>query len=191
MKMEVSVKQFGHKIKSLILKPAAFWKNEKLQPNGTHQMFLGHFLPLVILAGAAEFIGVLNKVPGFYLVHPFMYFIREILLYVLLYFCSVFITNQLIKPFGGHMNLTAVRKLVTYSLMPLILVSIVTNLFPFLYVLDMLSFYSFFIFIAGVEEMLDLPDNKRIRYVLMTLMANLFIFSFLTLFLSKLVASFL
>src|SRR5690554_922084 len=139
--MEVSVKQFGHKIKSLIIKPTAFWKNEKLQPNGVHQVFIGHFLPLVILSGAAEFIGQLNKVPGLYLVFPFMHFSRVIIQYVLVYFCSSFITNQMIRPFGGIMDLTAARKLTAYSLMPLMLVSIVTNLFPFFYILDVLSFY--------------------------------------------------
>lgn len=189
--MEVSVKQFGHKIKNLILKPAVFWRSEKLQPNGIHQMFIGHFLPLVLLAGAAEFTGQLIKGSGFWLMYPFMLFVREIILFVLMYVFSVFITNQLIKPFGGAMNLTAVRKLVAYSMVPLILVSIVTNLFPFLYVIDILAFYSFFVFFMGVEEMLEFPENKRVRYVMMAFIANFFIFSFLSLFLTRLVTSFL
>ena len=154
MEMEVSIKQFGNKIKSLILKPGVFWKNEKLQPNGVHQLFVFHFLPIVFLAGAAEFAGQLLKGSGFYLVYPLMRSLREVLLFLLMYAMSVFFTNQLIKPFGGKPNLTAVNKLVAYSLIPVIIVSTVTNLFPFLYVLDALGFYSFFIFITGVEELL-------------------------------------
>ncbi len=189
--MEVSIGQFGNKIKGLIIRPVSFWKNEKLEPNGTHQLFAGYFLPLLLLVGVAEFAGQLLKGSGFYLMYPFMRALREILLYLLMYVFSVFLSYQLIKPFGGKNNLSAVRKLVAYSLIPVMLVSAVTNLFPFLYILKVLGFYSFFVFMTGVDELLIFPENKRNKYILMTLFANLFIFTFLSIFLSKLATSFL
>ncbi len=189
--MEISIRQFSNKIKNLILKPVSFWKNEKLESNGAQQLFTGYFLPLVLLVGAAEFAGQLLKGSGFYLMYPFMLFLREILLFLFMYGFSVFITTQLMKPFGGSCNIAVVRKIVTYSLIPVMLVTTLTNLFPFLYVLQVLGFYSFFIFVAGVEVLFDFPERKRTRYILISILANFFIYSFLSIFLSKLVASFL
>jgi hypothetical protein len=191
MKMEISLRQFSNKIKNLILRPVSFWKNEKLESNGAQQLFTGYFLPLVLLAGAAEFAGQLLKGSGFYLMYPFMLSLREVLLFLFMYGFSVFVTNQLLKPFGGRNNLAVVRKLVAYSLIPVILVSIVTNLFPFLYALQILGFYSFFLFMTGVEVLFDLPVRKRTRYILISILANFFVYSFLSIFLSKMVASFL
>ncbi|HZH71162.1 MAG TPA: Yip1 family protein [Mariniphaga sp.] len=189
--MEVSIKQFSNKIRHLIFKPTSFWKNEKLIPNGIQPLFLGHFLPLVLLTGAAEFFGQLLKGSGFYLMYPLMRSMREIILYLLMYVFSVFLTQKLIKPFEGKNHTSAVKKLITYSLMPVMLVSIVTSLFPFLYILDVLAFYSFFIFIVGVDELMEFPERKQTRYIVIALMGNLFIYSFLSLFLTRLVTSFL
>lgn len=189
--MEVSIKQIGNKVKTILIRPASFWKNERLEPTGTQQLFAGYFLPLVLLTGAAEFAGQLLKGAGFYLMYPFMRGMREIILFLLLYVVSVFMANQLIKAFGGKKDLCAVRRLVGFSMVPVLLVSAVTNLFPFLYVLEILGFYSFFVFMTGAEELLIFPDNKKNRYVLITLFAIFFVFSFLSIFLSRLVASFI
>lgn len=189
--MEVSIKQIGNKIKTILIRPASFWKSERLEPTGTQHLFAGYFLPLVLLAGAAEFIGQLLKGAGFYLMYPFMRGMREIIFFLLMYVVSVFITNHLIKAFGGKKDLYAVRRLVGFSMVPMLLVSFVTNLFPFLYALEILGFYSFFIFVAGAEELLVFPENKKNRYVLITLFSNLFVFSFLSIILSRLVTSFI
>jgi hypothetical protein len=189
--MEVSIKRIGNKIKALILRPASFWKSERIEPTGTQQLITGYFLPLVLMAGFAEFAGQLLKGSGFYLMFPLMRAMREVLLFLLVFVFSVFLSNQLVKTFGGKKDLPAIRRLVIFSLMPVLLISIVTNLFPFLYVLEILGFYSFFIFMSGVEELLIFPDNKRNRYILIALMSNFFIYSFLSIFLSQLVTSFI
>ncbi len=189
--MEVSIKQIGNKVKTILIRPASFWKSERLEPTGMQQLFTGYFLPLVLLSGVAEFTGQLIRGAGFYLMYPLMRGMREIILYLLMYIVSVFLANQLIKAFGGKRDLYAVRRLVGFSMLPILLVSFLTNLFPFLYVLEILGFYSFFIFMTGAEELLIFPDNKKSRYILITLFSNFFVFSFLSIFLSRLVTSFI
>jgi hypothetical protein len=189
--MDISIRHIGNKTREAILKPKDFWENEKLNPSNLKQMFAGLFLPLVLLTGIAEFVGQLLRGSGFYLMFPLMRAMREIILFFLLYIISVFLSNQLLKAFGGERNLALIRKLVVFSLIPVLLVSIVTNLFPFLYVLDVAGFYSFFIFLAGVEEMFVFPERRRNRYILITLMANFFVYTFLSIFLSRLLTAFL
>ncbi len=189
--MEVSIKRIGNKIKGILIRPASFWKAERIEPTGTPQLYSGYFFPLLLMAGAAEFTGQLLKGSGFFLMYPLMRGMREIILFLLVYLVGVFLSNQLIKAFSGRKDLFAVRRLVAFSLVPMLLVSIVTNLFPFLYVLEILGFYSFFVFMAGADELLDFPENKKGRYILVTLFSNFFIFSFLSILLSRLVTSFI
>jgi hypothetical protein len=181
----------GSKVQMVLLKTGEFWQREKVAPTGSRYLIAWYFFPLVLLAGVAEFMGKMLWSSGFYLLYPLLRSLREIILYLLLYLISVFISNQLIKAFGGKKNLPAIKRIIAFSLAPVILVSILTNLFPFLYVLDILGFYSFFIFLSGVETMLEFPGRKHIKYILITLFANFFVYSFLTIFLSRLVTSFL
>jgi hypothetical protein len=187
--MEISMK--GSKVQMVLLKPGIFWQKEKVVPTGPKELLAWYFFPMIMLAGIAEFAGKMLWSSGFYLLFPLLRSLREITFYLLLYIISVFISNQLIKAFGGKKNLHAVKRIVAFSLAPVILVNILTNMFPFLYVLEILGFYSFFIFLAGVETLLEFPDKKHIKYILITLFANFFVFSFLSIFLSKLVTSFL
>lgn len=189
--MEVSIKRIGNKIKGILFKPASFWKNERVEPTGIQQLYVTYFFPLLLLAGVAEFTGQLLKGSGFFLMYPLMRGMQEIILFLMMYVVSVFLTNHLIKAFSGKKDLFAVRRLVAFSMVPMLLVSFVTNIFPFLYVLNILGFYSFFVFMSGVEELLDFPDNKKSRYILVTLFSNFFVFSFLSIFLSRLVTSFI
>ena len=174
----------GSKVQMVLLKPGVFWQKEKVAPTGSRYLMAWYFFPLVLLAGVAEFAGKMLWSSGFYLLFPILRSLREIALFLLLYLISIFISNQLI-------NLFAVKRIVAFSLAPVILISIITNLFPFLYVLDILGFYSFFIFLAGVETLLEFPGKKYIKYILITLFANFFVYSFLSIFLSGLVTSFL
>jgi hypothetical protein len=187
--MEILMK--GSKVQMVLLKPGIFWQKEKVVPTGLKELLVWYFFPIVLLAGIAEFAGKMLWSSGFYLLFPLLRSLREIILYLLLYLVSVFVSNNLIKAFGGKKNLHAVKRIIAFSLAPVILVNVLTNLFPFLYVLEILGFYSFFIFIGGVESLLVFPEKKHVKYILITLLANFIVYSFLSILLSKLVTSFL
>ena len=87
-------------------------------------------------------------------------------------------------------NKEIARNLVIYSLTPFLLVSAVTGLMPFLYVIDILGFYCFYIFWVGAKEILVFPDNKQSSYILLTVVINFFVFSFLSITLSKLLEAY-
>ncbi len=89
------------------------------------------------------------------------------------------------KTFGAEKNIDLARKLVVYSMTPMLLVSVITALFPFLYVVDIFGIYSFYLFWIGAKELLTFPENKEHSYIILTIVVNFFIFSFLSVFLSK------
>lgn len=173
-------------IKELLLTPNEFWKNKKEVVSESKTLWLTFLLPIMLAVAVAVFMGEFFQRTDFFIEYPLLKALREIVLFTLTYFLGVTITNELMKSFGAEKNIDIARKLVVYSMTPLVLVSIVTGLFPFLYVLDIVGLYSFYLFWLGAKEMLSFPDNKENSYVLITIVANFFVFSFLSVFLSKL-----
>jgi hypothetical protein len=53
-------------------------------------------------------------------------------------------------------------------------------------VVDILGMYSFYLFWLGAKELVKLPENKEHSYILITIVVNFFVFSFLSILLSKL-----
>lgn len=175
--------------KELILNPKRFWEGQK-ETNSGESLFLNYLVPFLVVLALAVFVGEFFKRSDFFFEHPILKAVREILLFVLQYFIGVFLTAELMKTFGGEKNYEVARKLVVFSMIPLMLVSIVTGLFPFLYVVDIAGMYSLYIFWIGAKELLKFPENKEHSYILITIVANLFVFSFLSIFLSKLLSAY-
>jgi len=178
-------------IQDIIFKPKEFWGLQKENEIKSRKLLSGYFFPLLLMAGLAVFTGEFFRNNHFYAGFALMKASREILLFLLQYLFSVFFTNELIRTFGGQKRRKTAQMLVVFSMIPLLLVSIITGLFPFLYVLDALGLYSFYIFWAGAKELLDFPQRKLEKYALSTILVNFFIFSFLSVFLSKLLTAYL
>lgn len=171
--------------RELILNPKGFWEGQKETESGEN-LFLNYLVPMLVVLAIAVFIGDFFKRSDFFFEYPVLKAVREILLFILQYFIGVFLSAELMKTFGGEKNTEVARKLMIFSMLPLMLVSIVTGLFPFLYVVDIAGMYSFYVFWIGAKTLLKFPENKDHSYILITIVANLFVFSFLSIILSKL-----
>jgi hypothetical protein len=191
LKMRINFKRIFITVKAVIVEPVKFWEQQKLRENENQHLFTSYFLPLLLMVFLAVFVSEFIRGSRFYLTFPLMKASREILLFLLQYVVSVFLTNELIQPFGGKKNIFVARKLVVFSLIPFLLVSVITGMFPFLYVMDVLGLYGFYIFWTGVNALLEFPERNKTRYILVTIMANFFVFSFLSIFLSRLLSAFL
>ncbi len=183
--MDISFSKIVAEVKQLILKPSEFWQ-EKKNSDGDRTTIIAYLLPFLLVLALVVFVGEFFKRTDFFIEYPLLKAVREILLFVLAYIIGVYFTNELIKTFGGEKNIQIARKLVAYSLTPLLLVSMITGLFPFLYVVDILGMYSFYLFWVGAKELVTLPENKAHSYILITIVVNFFVFSFLSILLSKL-----
>jgi hypothetical protein len=183
--MEFSFSKIVSQTKFLLVDPNKFWKEQKECPAERGALF-AYLLPFLLVLALAVFVGEFFKRSDFFIEYPVLKAVREILLFVFQYFIGVFLTTELMKTFGGEKVVDSARKLIAYSMAPLLLVSIVTGLFPFLYPVDVLGMYSFYLFWIGAKELLNFPENKAQSYILVTIVVNFFVFSFLSVFLSKL-----
>ncbi len=188
-RMDNSFSKYIEDIKQLAVHPGEFWQNKK-EEEANRSFFLVYLWPFLLSLAIAVFIGEFFKRSDFFLEYPILKALRELLLFVLQYYVGVFFVKELMKTFGAEKDIEVARKLVVYSLVPVVLVSILTGLFPFLYVLNILGVYSFYLFWVGVKELLTFPENKTQSYILITILVNFFMFSFLSVFLSKLLNAF-
>lgn len=170
--------------KELILNPKRFWEGQK-ETNSGENLFVSYLLPLLIVLALAVFVGEFFKRSDFFFEYPILKAVREILLYVFQYFIAVFFTKELMKTFGGEKNGEVAKKLVAFSMIPLLLISTFTGLFEYFIVLKVLSFYSFYLFWVGAEVLVELPKEKELKYSMMVIFINLFTFSLLSWILAK------
>ncbi|HYQ58780.1 MAG TPA: Yip1 family protein [Draconibacterium sp.] len=182
--MEISFSKIIADVRLVLLNPKEFWVDRKTT-EGSQRLWITYLLPIALAGALAVFIGEFFSRTDFFIEFPLLKAIRKVLLFVTHYFLSVFFTNELMKTFGAEKNKELARKLVVFSMTPMLLVSIVTGLFQFLYVVDILGIYSFYLFWVGAKELLTFPENKEHSYILITIVVNFFIFSFLSVFLSK------
>ena len=188
--MEFSFSNIINSIKELLVHPKSFWISKKENLYSKNKLLVLYFIPLIVVVALAVFIGEFFRSPHFYTGFALLKSVRIIVLFLLQYFLGTFFTSELMKTFGGEKNIEIARNLVTYSLTPFVLVSAVTGLFPFLYVIDILGFYGFYIFWIGAKELLVFPENKQSSYVLLTVVVNFFVFSFLSITLTKLLTAY-
>lgn len=188
--MVFSFSEIINKCKQLLTNPKTFWEQKKAELDSQTQLVVGFLLPLLVTVSLAVFLGEFFKSSHFYVGFALLKSLRVIALFFIQYLLAVFFTTELMKTFGGTKNVEIARNLVIYSLTPFLLVSIVTGLFPFLYVIDILGIYGFYIFWVGSKNLLEFPDNKISSYTLLTIVVNFFIFSFLSITLSKLLTAY-
>ncbi len=176
--------------KQIIINPKSFWISKKEDFDSPAKLLFGFLLPIIIVVATAVFLGEFFRSSDFYVGTALLKSLRIIVLFLLQYYIATFFTNELIKTFGSEKNIDISRNLVAYSLTPFLLVSIVTGLIPFFYVMGILGLYSFYIFWVGVKELLVFPENKKSSYRLITIVVTFFVFSFLSITLSKLITAY-
>ncbi len=184
--MDFSFSNIFSQVKELLIEPKEFWKKKSEADESKTVLLITYFLPILLTVAIAVFVGEFFRRTDFFIEYPLLKALREMILFFLQYLIGVFFTNELVKTFGGEKDIVKARILVIYSMTPFLLVSMVTGLFPFLYVVDILGLYSFYLFWVGAKELFSFPENKEHSYILITIVVNFFIFSFLSVFLSKL-----
>jgi glucan phosphoethanolaminetransferase (alkaline phosphatase superfamily) len=173
-------------VQELILNPRAFWKSHINTSESRDELFKSLLLPLLAIVCAAVFLGEFFRSDYFRIWMAALWVIREIALFASLYFVGVYGTNEMIKYFGYEPKIEAMQKLVSYSMVPLMLISAITGLFPFFKLLDIFGIYGFYIFLMGGRKLLPFPREKRDNLILKIVAANWIVFGLISFTLAKL-----
>ncbi|PIF05392.1 MAG: hypothetical protein CSA36_06995 [Draconibacterium sp.] len=188
--MTINFSEIISNAKSVLFAPASFWVSRKERSESNIRLFAGYFLPLLFIEAGAVFLGELFNSSHFYALFAVFRTLIELILFATFYFIGCYFIGRLMKTFGGVVDSKAARQLIAYSMTPVLLVSTITGLFPFIYPATILGVYSFYIFWIGAKELAKVPEPNKERYIIVTLLVNFFIFTFLNIFLHKLLMAF-
>jgi hypothetical protein len=142
--------------------------------------------PLLGTVASAVFLGEFFRSDYFRIWIALLWVIREVMLFAALWFVGIYGTKEIMKYFGYEVKVDALQKLLAYSLVPFLLISIVTGLFPFFKLLDIFGIYGFYIFLMGGRRLLLLPKEKRDNLILKIIGANWIVFGLLSFTTAKL-----
>jgi hypothetical protein len=173
-------------VQELILNPRGFWRSHLDTKESQDELFKNLLLPMLAIVITTVFFGEFFRSEYFRIWVAALWVLREIALFATLYFVGVFGTNEIIKYFGFEAKIENLQKLVAYSLVPFLIVSAVTGLFPFFYFLDIFGIYGFYIFLMGGRKLLPFPREKRDNLILKIVAANWIVFGLISFTLAKL-----
>jgi len=162
-------------IKYLILEPKKFWHHRKpdtLPANAVTQVFL----PLVVPVGLAVFLGEVINRPEILWSFAVFKGIREMVSYSLQLLVAVPVLAVLLKNFGGTPNRKTVTVVLVYTLVPFLLVSLITGIFHALYIVSIAGLYGFYLFALGALDILEIPTENQSRYVILAILLMILIF---------------
>lgn len=167
------LKTLYDKCKKLILKPENFFLENRDIENG--RLFSSLLVPLIIFMGAGVFLGEIISNSNFLFSYALMKTFRIIVYYILVYYLEMWALGELLKSHGGTQDKNLICLVVVSSMIPSVLASFITGLFPGLYVFGILGLYGFYIFVVGVKKCLKIPEKNQFRYILLSILLILLI----------------
>jgi hypothetical protein len=171
--------------KDVIINPIEFWRKQKDINEDTTELLKILVLPLLAAVLVAVFLGGFFRGDYFSVGISLLWVTREIILLSILYFGGVFITRELVRRFGYDVEIPVLQKLVSYSLVPHMVVSVVTGLLPFFFFLDVFGIYSLYVFWLGARRLLPFPKETRDKYIIRIMAATWGVFAVASLLLAK------
>lgn len=173
-----------------LLNPKKHWERVKedkdLIEDGIRKFFVLGLVLLVLASVLGDFL--FESQYGFILKTTIIKLVRKILLLALALLAGNMLLYELSRIFRIPVGFETSRKIVTYSMLPLVAVTIVTSLFPFLDVIGIVSIYSFYLVYSALNTLFDVKLENNLSYIASLLISMFVAYGIIALLLSKLTA---
>jgi len=167
------IRDLYEKCKNLILKPEIFFIEKGGSEDG--KLFSSFLVPLIVFMGVGVFLGEFFSGSKFLFSYALMKTLRIIVYYLLVYYMEIWALGGLLKSHEGTQEKNPLCLVVVSSLVPPVLASFITGLFPGLYVFGILGLYGFYLFFVGAKTCLKIPEKNQFRYILLSILLILLI----------------
>jgi len=164
-----------HESWSLLTEPKKFWK-EKLAQGFETSVVGSFFLPVVVLVGLAVMLGEVIWNEELLWSYAILKGAREAVSYLLQFYAAAYILFRLMQNFKGTENKKCIENVLAYSLLPFLIASTITGLFPALYVLGIIGLYGFYLFITGAQTCLEIPKDHQARFIILSILLIVLVF---------------
>jgi hypothetical protein len=166
------IKKIVNRVQGVLFKPEATWDEIKIEQTSVMQIYKEYLIYLAAIPSVAGLLGALFKGTEFF---------TSLWWAVLFYLFSlggVWLTVVLIKGIANNFKIAndqlAVQKLVSYAYTAFFVAGIFL-LIPPLFWLSVSGLYGFYLYAIGVPKILDVPQNERVNFTVITIFAFIFV----------------
>ncbi|HZL76226.1 MAG TPA: YIP1 family protein, partial [Bacteroidales bacterium] len=149
--------------------PAKAWESissENRPLKDTRNSFLLPLAALVAVSAMAGSFLLANK--QFSIIYSLLEGLKYFILLVAMAYSSAVILKQMTYALDLGRDFSVAFKLIAYSLTPLYVCLVVSNLFESMVFIDILALYGLFIFWEGVIKMINPPEHKKMPLLIAT-----------------------
>lgn len=174
----------------MVLQPKKHWERVQNEQDFESGSFRRVFLPWLALLFFSVIIGnlVFESTYGFLFTDAVIKASRKVLVLILVLWSSNILIYEVSRIFRVPVSFEISRKIATYALITLLLVLMLTALFPFADIIGILGLYSLYIAYSALHNLYQVNFERNSPY-LTTLLIFLFLgFAFISFILSKLTA---
>lgn len=172
MKQVKYVKELFEESIRIILNPKKHWVRVKAERDLIEGGFRKFFVPGFVLLIIACLIGdlIFESEYGFVIQNSIIKIVRKVLLLLLTMLASNMIMYELARMFKVPMEFETSRKVIVYSMMPLVLVTILISLFPFLDVVGIVSLYGFYQIYVALNVLYGITLERNLSFISLLLL---------------------
>jgi len=181
------------KIKEIVIKamrvsliPSMEWKAIKTEQETPKELMWNFAFPIILFSAVGRDIGlffVAKSVLGYSLnlaILLFFNLVSWVVIPYLLIVIAAYLLNFTLPKLGIETDYLRILKLVVYTFTPLFIVTFFVYLHPLLRILIPIGIYIFiaytlYIFWYGVQEMFDITLEKKLRFIVITIVVGFII----------------
>lgn len=190
MKLINYLKDIFQEVIRILLYPQNHWLRVRAEKDFITGGFRRFFVPGLVLVVVAVFFGDLlfESEYGFLFKDTLIKATRKVLILILTLFASNMIIYEVSRLFKVPMEFESARKIATYSMLPVVLMTMLIGLFPFLDILGIMSLYSLYLLYNAVHVLCEVKLQKNLSYVSLLLGSVFLAYVFIAYLLSILTA---
>jgi hypothetical protein len=174
-----------HSVRNIFSNPAKEWDVIYSENKSVKFIRRNLFLPLVILAAVSAFLGSLLFTGAELLkAYPTLTGIKYFILIYLVIYSTAFIFSEITNAFRLGKDFSMSFKIVAYSSIPFLLCQIISQLFESFIFINVLALFGLYIFWAGIEKLLNPPEQKKLPLLIAATVTFVVIFFAVNWFLS-------
>ncbi len=180
-----------NRVKGIIINPIKEWEIIRTENTDKNTIIKEFALPLIILISISTLIGsfgspkFLNPSISYSVVSAFI----TLTVSIASIYISSYIINEIAPNFGIAKNIENSFKLVIYSTTPAYLASIIANFHWTLGFLNILGVYSVYLFWLGASQILNIQEDKKVGFVLLSFLILLIVYLVLAILIGGIILS--
>ncbi|MCX6258866.1 MAG: Yip1 family protein [Bacteroidia bacterium] len=155
--------------KNLILSPANEWERIAVRSSGKKELLTGFVLPVIIICFLARIAGQAIFARHFEFLPALITAIIPVIVMLAAIYLTSVLVYRLAPSFKSEKNKDLTFSLISYSLIPVFLASLIEGLFPALHPVELIYLYTIYLVYTGITPLLKAPEDQKFGYVFIAL----------------------